>query len=115
MYVVDFIPLRHGSINFLQQYCLNMLVPEAVRQILLWRTGQRSSISLLSPTEEEDLYERGEILMGETDWVYDIMRWRNFMNKPQKEQQLQGRALGPNRTSSGSRLRKNVSVRNYQE
>ncbi|KAF5331036.1 hypothetical protein D9619_005267 [Psilocybe cf. subviscida] len=90
-----------------QDYCLNMLVPEAVRQILLWRTGQRTSVSLLTPTEEEDLYERGEALVTERDWVHDIMRYRNLMNKPQQEQQLRGRALGHNRTSSGSRLRKN--------
>ncbi|KAF8810728.1 Aldedh-domain-containing protein [Phlegmacium glaucopus] len=42
------------------EYCLNVLLPEAVRQILLWRSGKCTSIELLSSAEEEELYQEGQ-------------------------------------------------------
>lgn len=60
-----------------QQYCLNILLPEAVRQILLWREGERTSVALLSDAEEQNLYNIGETLLQKTDWVYDTMRMRD--------------------------------------
>ncbi len=59
-----------------QQYCTAVLLPECIRQILLWQTGLRTSIELLSPSEEQELYDKGEELLNETDWVFDIQRMR---------------------------------------
>jgi hypothetical protein len=58
------------------QYCLNVLLPEAIRQILLWREGKRTSYELLSDAEEEALHKVGEEMLQKTDWVYDTMRMR---------------------------------------
>ncbi|KAI0636580.1 hypothetical protein C8Q77DRAFT_1215574 [Trametes polyzona] len=57
-------------------YCDNVLLQEAILQMLLWRTGQRKALGLLSPEEEERLHaaalEEGE----KTNWVHDIIRLR---------------------------------------
>ncbi|KAI0822792.1 hypothetical protein BC628DRAFT_643693 [Trametes gibbosa] len=57
-------------------YCDNVLLQEAILQLLLWRTGQRTVLGLLPPEEEERLrdiaLEEGE----KTDWVHDIIRMR---------------------------------------
>lgn len=103
------------DLNFLlTQYCSDILLLEAIRQILLWRTGARTSAELLSPEEEWGLYEKGEELLHETDWVFDIMRFRECKQKlmvnrvPKKSS---GRSsLG--RTASEGRLRRQV---NYAE
>ncbi|KAI0331078.1 hypothetical protein GY45DRAFT_1361029 [Cubamyces sp. BRFM 1775] len=57
-------------------YCNNVLLQEAILQLLLWRTGQRKALGLLSPEEEQRLHdialEEGE----KTDWVHDVIRMR---------------------------------------
>ncbi|KAF5373738.1 hypothetical protein D9758_000910 [Tetrapyrgos nigripes] len=75
-------------------YCTDVLLPETVIQLLLWRNGKRTSIELLSDEEENALHERGLELARETDWVFDIMRMRAMHEKrlakaEMKQQQLQ--------------------------
>ncbi|KAG5649415.1 hypothetical protein H0H81_004008 [Sphagnurus paluster] len=60
------------------EYCLNVLLPEAILQVLLWRTGKRTSVALLSEEEEERLHGEGQQLLQERDWVRDMMRLRNL-------------------------------------
>ncbi|KAH7929656.1 hypothetical protein BV22DRAFT_115357 [Leucogyrophana mollusca] len=57
-------------------YCVNVLLPEAVQQILLWRSGDRTSVELLSPEEEQTLHDIGVRKGNETDWVFDVLRMR---------------------------------------
>ncbi|KAJ3569411.1 hypothetical protein NP233_g5068 [Leucocoprinus birnbaumii] len=61
------------------QYCLDVLVPEGLNQLLLWRKGERKSVEVMWDNVEEEarLHERGEGLLNETDWVMDLMRMRN--------------------------------------
>ncbi|OSD08458.1 hypothetical protein PYCCODRAFT_1448687 [Trametes coccinea BRFM310] len=62
-------------------YCNNVLLQEAILQLLLWRTGQRKTLGLLSPEEEQRLHdvalEEGE----KTNWVHDILRMRQAVEK----------------------------------
>ena len=58
------------------QYCNNVLLQEAVLQLLLWRTGQRKALGLLSPEEEQRLHEIALEEGEKTDWVHDIIRMR---------------------------------------
>ena len=51
-------------------------MPEAIRQVLLWREGKRTSFALLSDAAEEALHKAGEEMLQRTDWVYDTMRMR---------------------------------------
>lgn len=57
-------------------YCVNILLPEAIQQLLLWRSGERTTAALLSQSEEETLHERGSAKAQETDWVFDLLRLR---------------------------------------
>lgn len=57
-------------------YCVNILLPEAIQQLLLWRSGERTTAALLSQSEEERLHERGSAKAQETDWVFDLLRLR---------------------------------------
>ncbi|KIK97488.1 hypothetical protein PAXRUDRAFT_220227 [Paxillus rubicundulus Ve08.2h10] len=57
-------------------YCLNILLPESIQQLLLWRSGERTSSALLSPEEEQRLHVVGVRKAAETDWVDDVMRLR---------------------------------------
>jgi len=57
-------------------YCLNILLPESIQQLLLWRSGERTSPTLLSPEEEQRLHNIGARKAAETDWVDDVMRLR---------------------------------------
>ncbi|KAH9852727.1 hypothetical protein C2E23DRAFT_756315 [Lenzites betulinus] len=57
-------------------YCDNVLLREAILQLLLWRTGQRTVLGLLSPEEEERLHELALEEGEKTDWVHDIIRLR---------------------------------------
>jgi len=68
------------DLNFLlTQYCSDILLLEAIRQILPRRTSVRTSAELLGPQEEQRLYDEGEELLHETvDWVFDIMRFREW-------------------------------------
>lgn len=58
----------------MNQYCMSVLAPEAIIQILLWRKGKRTTMELLSEDEEKELHKAGDKLRDETDWVRDIMR-----------------------------------------
>jgi len=89
------------------QYCLDVLIPEAFNQILLWRTGERKSVEVMwdNIKEEERLHDRGEELLEETDWVMDIMRLRKIM-----ETSLDKNKLGKEPTSNKA-LRKTRSGR----
>ncbi|KAG1893266.1 uncharacterized protein F5891DRAFT_963232, partial [Suillus fuscotomentosus] len=57
-------------------YCVNILLPEAIQQLLLWRSGERTTAALLSHSEEERLHELGSAKAQETDWVFDLLRLR---------------------------------------
>ncbi|KJA24302.1 hypothetical protein HYPSUDRAFT_86247 [Hypholoma sublateritium FD-334 SS-4] len=101
-------------------YCLNILLPEAVRQVLLWRNGSRTSVALLPPADEEALYEEGRGLLAETDWVNDVVRYRKMMQAilPKgKQSQAAAAAAGSRREAVGrtGRLRRNIVMPNYQE
>ncbi len=63
------------------QYCNNVLLQEAILQLLLWRTGQRTALGLLDPEEEERLHTRAMEEGEKTDWVHDIIRMRQAMEK----------------------------------
>jgi hypothetical protein len=65
----------HGP-AFCAQYCLNILLPETIQQLLLWRSGERTSAALLSLEEEQRLHDVGARKGTETDWVDDLMRLR---------------------------------------
>ena len=63
------------------QYCNNILLQEAILQILLWRTGQRKALGLLEPQEEERLHARAMEEGEKTNWVHDILRLRQAVEK----------------------------------
>jgi hypothetical protein len=66
------------------QYCSNVLLPEAIMQLLLWRSGERKSLDLLSPEEEHRMHEIAAVKAQETDWVHDVMRLRDATLRSQK-------------------------------
>ena len=84
------------------QYCNNVLLQEAILQILLWRTGQRKALGLLEPQEEERLHARAMEEGEKTNWVHDISRMRQAMEKtmlPSSKQKGKGtHAAGGSRT-----------------
>ncbi|KAI0929257.1 hypothetical protein AcW1_006245 [Taiwanofungus camphoratus] len=57
-------------------YCANVLLREAVLQLLLWRSGQRTRPELETPPEEQRLHDIAMAKADETDWVQDIIRLR---------------------------------------
>ncbi|KAI9574204.1 hypothetical protein HD554DRAFT_2045299 [Boletus coccyginus] len=57
-------------------YCLNILLPESIQQLLLWRSGERTSPTLFPPEEEQRLRDVAARKAAETDWVDDVMRLR---------------------------------------
>ncbi|KAK0211213.1 hypothetical protein DFS33DRAFT_1298206 [Desarmillaria ectypa] len=59
------------------EYCQNVLLPEAILQILLWKEGVRTSVELLSDDEEQRLHDQGQALRRKTDWVFDVMHLRH--------------------------------------
>jgi len=62
------------------QYCTNILAPEAILQVLLWRNGDRSSIAICSVDEEERLHSIGLVLMQQSsDWIGDLLRQRDVL------------------------------------
>jgi len=99
------------------QYCLNVLLPEAILQLLLWRSGERTSVELLSEEEEQALHDVGEEKLRETDWVFDVVRLRES-----KMRQL-ARASGKRKAEEGtgdaanggtmSRPRRSTGLRRY--
>jgi hypothetical protein len=66
------------------KYCSNVLLPECILQLLLWRSGERKSLDLLSPEEEGRLHDLGAVKSLETDWVHDVMRLREATLRTQK-------------------------------
>ena len=58
------------------KFCTDVLLKEAVIQLLLWRAGKRCSIDLLSETEELLLHESGSNLAGEFDIAHTIQDLR---------------------------------------
>lgn len=101
---------------FFLQYCISVLLPEAVRQILLWQSGDRKSVTLLSPEEEKDLYEKGQELLEKTDWVLDIMRMRQWLERAKnKEMNDASKVMHRRNGSSSTRSRRNVPSINYEE
>src|SRR5712671_1305004 len=59
-----------------RQYYLLVLFHEATLQLLLWRSGERRSLDLLSPDEEERLHSIGLAKSEERAWVQEISRMR---------------------------------------
>ncbi|KAF9469412.1 hypothetical protein BDZ94DRAFT_1303884 [Collybia nuda] len=98
-------------------YCLNVLLPEAILQILLWRAGLRTSIELLSESEENELHDQGDVLINERDWVYDVIRLRMSKIRQLKRTHSMSQgstSLGP--LSVTGRPRRNVGApKSYQE
>ncbi|KAK7040855.1 hypothetical protein VNI00_009451 [Paramarasmius palmivorus] len=62
-------------------YTLQVLLPELVRQILLWRRGCRRSVAVMNDEEERKLHEKAEELVREVDWVWDVKRLRDMKVK----------------------------------
>ncbi|KAI0807816.1 hypothetical protein C8Q74DRAFT_1187467 [Fomes fomentarius] len=62
-------------------YCNNVLLQEAIFQILLWRTGHRKALGLLSPEEERRLHDIARKEGEKTNWVHDIIRLRQAVEK----------------------------------
>ena len=61
------------------QYCADVLLPEAVLQLHLFRHGHRSSARPLTPKQENRLYEVGQGLMKtEVHWITQIVQLRKL-------------------------------------
>ena len=79
-----------------------MLLQEAILQILLWRTGHRKELGLLSLEEEQRLHDIAMEEGEKTNWVNDIIRMRQAMEKtmlPSSKQKGKGtHAAGGSRT-----------------
>lgn len=92
------------------QYCTNILVPEAILQILLWRNGDRSSATVCSVEEEERLHRVGSVLVQQSsDWIGDLLRQRDVLGGREMlkvDKGGNGRPLKPASTiDGGTRLR----------
>lgn len=55
------------------QYCTSFLLPEAIIQLLLYRSSLRTTPSLLSPSEEIELHKLGEEKAREGNWVHEVI------------------------------------------
>ncbi|KAI0748451.1 hypothetical protein C8Q80DRAFT_1270854 [Daedaleopsis nitida] len=62
-------------------YCNNVLLQEAILQLLLWRTGHRRALGLLPPEEEQRLHDIALKEGEKTNWVHDIIRLRQAAEK----------------------------------
>ncbi|KAI0053936.1 hypothetical protein FA95DRAFT_1551717 [Auriscalpium vulgare] len=60
------------------QYCFLVLLHEATIQLLLWRGGQRRSLELLQPVEEQRLHDLGLAKTAEIDFVDQVHRLRRM-------------------------------------
>ncbi|TFK72767.1 hypothetical protein BDN72DRAFT_876324 [Pluteus cervinus] len=89
-------------------YCTDVLLPEAVIQILLWRSGNRKTMELLSDDEEQTMHDKGTELSKETDWVHDVVRLRES-KKRRLEKNAQRKGAG------NGRARRVAKKPNYQE
>lgn len=96
------------------QYCTDVLLPEAIMQILLWRCGHRRSLEMLSDEEEQNLHDTGTQLIRETDWVHDLMRLRESRIRQLESSLFKSR--NDDRGSGGRRPRRSVVVgKSYRE
>lgn len=84
-----------------------MLVPEAIRQILLWREGKRTSIDLIPKLEEQDLYDQGNILLEWEDWVEKILADR--------AQAMKSLAKAEEALKGSSKTRPGKQIKHYYE
>jgi len=55
-------------------YCTDVLLREAVLQLLLWRSRTRTAPELQAPEEEQRLHDIALEQAEETYWVHDIIR-----------------------------------------
>ncbi|KAJ6531586.1 hypothetical protein DFH09DRAFT_1326350 [Mycena vulgaris] len=69
-------------------YCLNVLLPELLTQILLWRTGARTQVALLASEDEERLHKLGEEEKTRSDWVFDVQRLRMQKEREIKKEEV---------------------------
>ncbi|KAK1234375.1 hypothetical protein PQX77_002413 [Marasmius sp. AFHP31] len=71
-------------------YSSTILLPIVIRQVLLWRAGDRvapEQLQLLSDEEEWELHRKGEELVKEIDWVFDVRRLRDAVEKRIKREE----------------------------
>lgn len=91
-------------------FCVNVLLPEMVIQLYLWRAKKRTTTALLSPAEEQAMHVEAEKLLAERDWVWDVINMRGMKTttvtaKVQREPSLPEDGSGRRRIRS--RARKN--------
>jgi hypothetical protein len=88
------------------QYCTNILVPEAILQILLWRSGNRSSTTVCSSEEEERLHHIGSVLIQQSsDWIGDLLRQRDVLGGKGRKKVAKGGNGHAVMVDSGTRSR----------
>lgn len=58
------------------KYCTDVLLPEAIIQLLLWRSGERTNLYPVSDEEEDRLYEIGRSKTEYIDFVLSILQLR---------------------------------------
>jgi len=63
------------------EYCSNVLLPEAIIQLMLWRWEKRSTLEPEDSNEEVNLHKLGFEKAEETDWVHDVLRLRQAKSK----------------------------------
>ncbi|KAJ7216975.1 hypothetical protein GGX14DRAFT_517709 [Mycena pura] len=85
-------------------YCVNVLLPELLIQIHVWRMGERASMALLDEGEERRLHDLGTAEKKKTDWVFDVKRLRaakerELVNEERKRQTVVGSTSRPKRAS----------------
>lgn len=59
-----------------QQYCTNVLKPEACYQLLLWQKGERITLEVQADAEELRLHERALVLAEQMDIVLAVTQLR---------------------------------------
>lgn len=91
------------KLALLMQYVLQVLQPEAIIQLILWRDGKRTSLELLSPEEEERLHTIGVQLSLERDWVKDIQQWRDTKVRNIQKHQGKGKSVAVPTTPAAKR------------
>lgn len=87
------------------QYCLLVLFHEATLQLLLWRSGERRSLDLLSRDEEARLRAIGLAKSEEKKWVEEISRMRGMRAKD-RDSPSSAVDVVPDRHPSGRSLRR---------
>lgn len=97
-------------IKQIPQYCMVVLLREAVLQLLLWRSGERRSYDILSADEELHLHGIAEDKSKETYWVHDIINMKRAVEgtmlpnySPDERVDSSGRLMG--KASGGTRSR----------